>query len=164
MMTSSLLPLAQNSAAEFHESALLAVFTDYENICAPYVPAVREVLEGKKSRFKLHYNNATFVFHHGCLMVQIVHEGLIRALPPFGIGMDGKPYLQVMPEHQKHWMTEFLTLPKSILLFYFSLLKQVFGNHPLQGRWQDPLTNRISLVPVPVELRSILNEVDWAAR
>jgi len=142
--------------------ALLGVFTDYDTLVAPHVPAVRDVLTGKTHRYKVAFNDAVLVFHHGCLMVQVVHDGLIRALPPFGLTEDGRPYLSAMPEHQMAWMDEFLTLPKSILFFYFSLLKAVFHNQPLSCRWEAPVTGRTSQVPVPEVLQPILSDAGWS--
>jgi hypothetical protein len=143
------------------EPALLGLFTDYEALCAPYLPSVRDVLEGKTLRAKLKFNDAVFVFHHGCLMSQVLHQGVIRALPPFGLDDAGKPYLQALPEHQQHWLGEFLQLPKSVLMFYFTLVKGVFAGEPLRCRWEDPETGHITWRSVPDELQPILQAVGW---
>ena len=52
---------------------------------------------------------------------------------------------------------EFMTLPKDVLLFYFSLLKEVFRGYALRCRWQDPATNMRYWVPVPDVLRPYLH-------
>ncbi len=143
------------------EPALLGVFTDYEALCAPYIPSIRDVLEGKALRHKLKFNDAVFVFHHGCLMSQVLHQGVIRALPPFGLDEAGRPYLQALPEHQQHWLGEFLQLPKSVLMFYFTLLKGVFAGEPLRSRWEDPETGYITWQAVPDELQPVLKAVGW---
>lgn len=146
------------------EPALLGVLTDYKTLCAPHVPAIRDVLAGKTYRYKVRFNDTLFVFHHGCLMAQVVHNGIIRALPPFRLDKDGTPYLQALPEHQQHWLNEFMAMPKSVLLFYFSLLKEVFKGYALRCRWEDPASGQAVWVPVPMALRPILSEVEWHTR
>ena len=136
-------------------------FTDYNTLCAPYVPNVRDVLEGRQYRFKVQYNDTFFHFYHGCLMVQAVHEGLLRALPPFGKTTHGVPYLHALPEHQLHWFDDFLSLPKGVLLFYFTLMKEVFGGQPLRFLKEDPRSGQTAWVDVPHRLQPILSEVEW---
>lgn len=156
--------LTHPTRAAVLEPSFPGVYTDYKTLCAPHVPAIRDVLEGKTYRYKVKFDNATFVFHHGCLMIQVVHDGLIRALPPFAVEEDGTPYLRALPEHQQFWMEEFMELPKSVLLFYFSLLKEVFKGYALGCRWQDPDTGRMVKVPVPDVLHPLLSEVGWYTR
>jgi hypothetical protein len=151
-------------AALLQEPRLLGLLSDYQTLCAPHVPAIREVLEGRAHRYKLRYNGVTFIFHHGCLMTQVLHDGLLRALPPFSIERDDTPVLHALPEHQQGWLDEFLTLPKDVLLFYFSLLKEVFKGYPLRSRWEDPATGRRQWVPVPEMLQPVLAEVGWHIR
>ena len=141
---------------------LLGILTDYKTLCAPYVPDVRDVLSGRQYRFKVNFHDTAFHFYHGCLMVQVLHDGLLRALPHFGKTDDGKPYMQTLPEPELHWFDDFLTLPKSVLLFYFTLMKDVFKSEPLRFRWEDPKSGEVSWVEPPVALRSILQETEWA--
>jgi hypothetical protein len=143
------------------ELSLLGVMTDYRSLCAPHVPSVREVLTGGTYRHKLRFNDAVFVFYHGCLMSRVVYRGQIFALPPFGLNRSGQPYLTALPEHQRPWLDEFLSLPKDVLLFYFTLLKEVFKGHVLTCQWENPATNAIEPRPIPEELQPILREVDW---
>lgn len=141
--------------------SLLGVFTDYKSICAPYVPMVRDVLEGKANRCKLKFNNTLFVFHHGCLLSRVVHNGRIFSLPPFAFDWNGQPYITALPLHQRRFFNEFLSLPKDVLLFYFTLLKEVFKGYALGCQWEDPATGRITRQPIPAELQAALKEVDW---
>lgn len=147
----------------WESSALLPVFTDYRALCAPHVKAVRDVLQGCRYRYKVQFNETTFHFFHGCLMAYVVTDGVIRALPPFGLGRDGVPYLQALPEHQLKWLEEFMSLPKSTLLYYFSLLKEVFKGYAIRYRWQDPETGKTESIEMPEALKSILAEVEWYA-
>ncbi len=146
------------------EMTLLGLITDYRTLSAPHVDKVRDVLHGRAHRYKVRFGDAMLVFHHGCLMVQVVHNGLIRALPPFSVDAEGRPWLSAMPEHQQHWMDEFLALPKGVLLFYFTLLKEVFRGYALGCRWTDPDNGRVSQVPVPDVLKDMLDEVGWRTR
>lgn len=134
----------------------LPVFTDYRQLCKPHVDAVRDVLTGKRPRYKLHYNGAVLVFDHGCLMSQVVVDGVIRRLPPFALAMDGTPYLMALSANRQAVLDEFLTMPRDILLFYFTLLQDVFKGYALRCRRED-----MSLVPVPASLRPILTETNW---
>ena len=144
--------------------AKIGLVTDYRALCAPHVENVRDVLSGKTQRYKLRFENAVFIFHHGCLMVRVVEDGHIRALPPFSLERDGTPYLHALPEHQQPLFGEFMQLPKSTLLFYFYLLKEVFKGYALRCRWSDPVTGRKSWVSMPEALRPFLSEVGWNVR
>lgn len=156
--------LAHETSTRTLDIALLGMMTDYPTLCAPHVQPVREVLDGRRLRYKLRFGDAILVFHHGCLMGQVVHNGRIRALPPFFVNADGTPCLAVPPAHRQHWLEEFLDLPKSVLLFYFSLLKEVFKGYALAGRWEDPASGNISARAVPETLHAVLAEVDWRTR
>lgn len=142
-------------------SPRVALLTDYRTVCAPYVEEVREVLKGVRYRTKVNFQGTAFHFYHGCLMVQARHEDRLYAMPPFGLDKNGLPYVQVLPEHQAAWMDEFLSLPKTVLLFYFSLMKEVFRGYRLQGRLEDPATGKISYGSIPAALAPILTEVGW---
>ncbi len=135
--------------------------TDLRTLCVPYVQPVREVLTGQRHRCKIRYGNALLVFHHGCLMGQIVYQGVIYALPPLDINADGTPYIRTLSTHRRHWLAELTALPKDLLLFYFTLLKEVFKGYALSAKFENPSNGRLVPALVPAELHPILREVDW---
>lgn len=135
---------------------------DYNGLWAHHLPAVRAVLSGELSRYKLRFEDAVFLFDHGCLMSRVALNRQIFAMPPFTLSPAGEPYLRALPPHQEHCIQEFLALPKGILLFYFTLLKEVFAHKPLACYREAPETGVLTQVKVPDALRSILAEVGWA--
>jgi hypothetical protein len=147
-----------------HTAITPQLFTDFRTLCTSHVESVRAVLSGQQFRYRLHFNQATLVLHHGCLLTRVFYQGYDYALPAFGIFQDGRPYVTVLPEHQRGCYQDFCSLPKEILLFYFTLLKEVFRGYALVGHWEDPDTGKKAEMPVPEELLQILAEVEWNVR
>ena len=135
--------------------------TDYRKAVAPYVPAIRDVLEGNEYRTKVEWETTGFHFFHGCLMVQVKHEGRLYSLPPFGLNEDNTPYIQTLPEHKAKWLEEFMSLPKSVLMFYFMLMKETFNGYALKGRIQNPVSGKNTIGDVPEAFADILAAVEW---
>lgn len=145
---------------ESNNVRLLPQITDYKTICAPYVEQIRDVLEGKAYRTKIQYGQTWFHFYHGCLMVKVNHEGQLFALPPMDQTEEGRPFINLLPEHQQHWLDEFMELPKDVLMFYFSLMKEVFKGHAIKGRLQTA-SGQTSWGSVPAQLEPLFDSVDW---
>lgn len=142
---------------------ITGITTDYDQLCAPFVESVRDVLNGKRYRVKVRYLDADFHFYHGCLMTQVNHNGRLLALPPISLDTQtGLPVLHALPDHQADWLNAFFSLPKSLLLFYFSLMKRVFSNQPLSYQWQHLQTGELLHPAMPYVLQQYLSETGWA--
>jgi hypothetical protein len=144
-----------------HPECFPVLFTDYLALTAPHVPAVQAVLSGTQSRYKLGFENAVLLFDHGCLMGRVFFEGRFYALPPMALDALGAPYLRALPIAQRPTLVEFCTLPKGILLFYFTLLKQVFRGHRLYGKRLNLKTGQFNMLPIPTTLHPWLQAVGW---
>ncbi len=134
---------------------------DYDGLCAHHLPALRAVLNGGRSRYRFQFEDATFLFHHGCLMSRVIFRRQICGMPPFALTPDGQPYLRALPKRQQACLQEFLALPKGILLFYFTLLKKVFECKPLVCYQESSQTGHLAQVNLPQALLPILAEVGW---
>lgn len=143
-----------------HVEALNAA-TDYTVLAAPHISALQAVLHGERSRYKLAFENAVLLFDHGCLMGRVFFEGRFYALPPIALDDQGRACLRALPIAQRPALAEFCKLPKGILLFYFTLLKQAFGGATLYSQWIDLKTERTSDSPIPAVLRPWLQAVGW---
>ncbi len=155
-MTTRIAPPEPTDTRPTLSTCFQAPVLDFKELCRPYVEPVREVLEGKRYRYKLPYGQAIFHFYHGCLMTKALYQGRLYVLPPLSLTDDGMPSLYQLPEHQAHWLEEFLTLPKDLLLFYLHLMKEVFRGRALQGHTQNG-----QLATIPPALKAFLTEVDW---
>jgi hypothetical protein len=137
----------------------------YRALVAPHVHAVQAVLTGQRDRYKFRFEDAVLMLDHGCLMGRIFYQGRITALPSFARDvLRDTPYLRAWPPHQSQWLSDCLSLPKGLLLFYFSLLKEVFAGAPLSCRLEDPASGKLIAHPMPLALQPILQEVGWAFR
>ncbi len=142
----------------FAEPRLL---TDYDTLCAPHVAALQAILAGRQGRYKLPFEDATFIFDAGCLMGRVWREGRSYALPPLALDHFGLPYFYAIPATQRAVWSEFCQLPKSILLFYCTLLKKTTGGGLLsvQDNRLDPAIR--PGLPLPVALHPWLDAVAW---
>jgi hypothetical protein len=149
---------ALKADVQWYSTSLLS---DHATMSKPHVTAVREVLRGQRFRYKLTYENATLLFDHGCLMGRIYYQGHFFTLPPLEEEPDGSPCLWTLPLAQQPALAEFCRLPKGILLFYFTLLKQVFKGRTLTCRPWTQGGHNAKLPPIPAPIRPWLRAVGW---
>lgn len=136
--------------------------TNYARLCGIHVPALQEVVAGKRNRYRIQVEESVMVFHHGCLMTRIYRQGQMTALPPIRWDEEqGIPRLKVLPSHQQEAYSEFLALPTGVRLFCLMLLKACFQNAPLGGWQEDAVTGFVQSCPLPGVLLPILHEVGW---
>lgn len=136
-------------------------WTDYSRLCAGHVPAVRQVLAGQRLRYRLRYENAVIYFDQGCLLSRIFFKNQLYGMPMFFRAANGSPALRVLPKHQHSFYQEVLTLPKGLLLFYFTLLKESFGGLPLAAYREDEGTGALNPCGLPEVLLPVLQAVGW---
>jgi hypothetical protein len=158
------LPPKNAKSAVFGKDDRLSVLTpwnDYAVFTQPHVAEIRNVLHGVRFRYKFTVENAVVLFDHGCLMGRIYYQGHFFALPPLEEEADGTPCLRALPITQQTAIAEFCRLPKGILLFYFTLLKQVFAGRTLTCRQWSTNGQNHRQMPIPAPLRPWLHAVGW---
>lgn len=134
---------------------------DFAEQAAPHVPFLQAVLQGDQYRYKFSYDNTVLIFDHGCLMGRVFYEGRFYALPPMALDDQGQPFLFDVPVAQRPALAEFCSLPKGLLLFYFSVLKAVFEGRPLSCRKWDRENGETRNMPMPKSLQPWLFAVGW---
>jgi hypothetical protein len=137
-------------------------YTSYAALTAPHVSAVQAVLHGVKSRYKLPFEDALLLFDHGCLMGRVFFQGRFYTLPPLELDVCGRPYFRSLSLAQRPALEDFCKLPKGILLFYFSLLKQALGGKSISSQRLHPTTGQTTAQPMPSSLRPWLDAVNWS--
>lgn len=135
--------------------------TDYLQLCAAHVPAVRQVLAGERLRYRLRYDDAVIYFDHGCLLSRAFFQNRLYGLPMFFRADNGSAGLRALPTHQQQGYKELWSLPKGVLLFYFTLLKESFNGMPLVAFREDPASGAMQPCTMPDALRPILSAVGW---
>ena len=146
-----------SSASLAHLSGAVApAWTDYELLVAPYVPDVHDVLTGRKTRCKVHFQGMTILFRHGCLMARIAWQDQLIPLPPFAFDENGRPVIRLTVERTPAWLEDLGRLPRELRLFFLSLLKAVFDDQPLTLQRPDGRP-----AAAPAGIQSMLADAGW---
>lgn len=168
-----------STVASFYPvSSQTLCWTDFDTLCQPHIEAVRAVLHGEKSRYKIVFDDITLVFHTGCLLTRVYCNSQPFSMPTFTLDSSNHPCLLLPPQPLAQTVfTEFLSLPKGFLIFYFSLLKTVFNSTPLKCKYSeknpsfslnkseiDPTTKYSTIAShnIPTNLSSLLQSVNWS--